>query len=63
LRLAAEALRQGALDIAEAAYQTVKALGRLAMLYHVTGATDKLGKMAQVATARGDVQARFGTSM
>ena len=63
LRLAAEALRQGALDIAETVYHTVKALGRLTMLYHVMGAREKLAKMAAIATSRNDTQSRFAASI
>ena len=63
LRLAGEALKQGALDVAEAAYATVRNFGRLALLFHITGATEKLEKMAAVAAARNDTQARFSTSL
>ena len=63
LRLAAEALRQGALDIAETVYHTVKALPRLIMLYHVMGAKEKLAKMVEISKSLGDTQSRFAASI
>ena len=48
-RLAAEALKQGNLDMAELCYQSTKAFEKLSFLYTVTGNREKLAKMLLVA--------------
>jgi len=62
-RLATEALQQGALEIAELAYQNISAVDRLSFLYAVTGNRDKLSKMLQVAQVRNDTQSRFHNAL
>jgi coatomer protein complex subunit alpha (xenin) len=62
-RLAAEALRQGNLEIAEAANQAVKAFDRLSFQYLATGALDKLSKMLTIATMRNDAMSRFHNAL
>jgi coatomer protein complex subunit alpha (xenin) len=62
-RLAAEALRQGNVEIAEIAYQCVKALDKLSFLYVITGNRAKLAKMLQISTVRNDLQSRLHNAL
>ncbi|RMZ57579.1 hypothetical protein APUTEX25_001779, partial [Auxenochlorella protothecoides] len=62
-RLGVEALRAGNAAIAEFAYQKTHSYDRLAFLYLVTGAADKLAKMAKIAERRGDARARLQAAL
>lgn len=62
-RLAAEALRQGNLEIFELCLQRTKDLDRLALLYVITGNFEKLAKVGKIAEARGNLAARFQIAM
>lgn len=62
-RLAAEALRQGNLEVFELCLQRTKDLDRLAFLYVITGNFEKLAKVGKIAEARGNLAARFQISM
>jgi coatomer protein complex subunit alpha (xenin) len=57
--LGGEALRHGNVAVAEFAYQRVRDYGRLAFLYALVGATDKLAKTVKLAAARGDARSRW----
>lgn len=62
-RLAAEALRQGNLDVFELCLQRTKDLDRLALLYVITGNFEKLSKVGKIAESRGNLAARFQIAM
>lgn len=62
-RLAAEALRQGNLEIFELCLQRTKDLDRLALLYVITGNFEKLSKVGKIAESRGNLAARFQIAM
>lgn len=62
-RLAAEALRQGNLEVFELCLQRTKDLDRLAFLYVITGNFEKLSKVGKIAESRGNLAARFQISM
>ena len=57
--LGAEAVRHGNVAAAEFAFQRVRDYGRLAFLYLVAGAQEKLAKVGKLVAARGDARARF----
>lgn len=61
--LARVALEQGNHDVLEGVYQRQMALGKLAMLYLVTGNRGRLQRLEQVAEHRGDPALRFQTSL
>jgi coatomer protein complex subunit alpha (xenin) len=61
--LGVEALRQGNHQVVEAAYQKTKNLERLSFLYLITGNTEKLSKMLQIAVIRNDIMSRFHNSL
>lgn len=61
--LARVALEQGNHDVLEGVYQRQKALGKLAMLYLVTGNIGRLQRLEQVAEHQGDSALRFQTSL
>ncbi|KAJ1983510.1 hypothetical protein H4R34_001235 [Dimargaris verticillata] len=63
LKLAAEALKLGKMEVVEFAYQRVKNYDRLSFLYLVTGHQDKLRKMLKIAEIRGDPQSRFHNAL
>lgn len=58
-----EALDQGNHQVAELAYQKLSQFDKLSFLYLVTGDNSKLEKMSQIAAHRGDVNARFTSSV
>lgn len=62
-RLAAEALRQGNLEVFELCLQRTKDLDRLALLYVITGNFEKLSKVGKIAESRGNLAARFQIAM
>lgn len=62
-RLAEEALKHGAVDIAESAYQTVESIDKLSTLYAIMGNKEKLQKMVMVANIKKDPQSRFTSSL
>ena len=57
--LGGEALRHGNVAVAEFAYQRVRDYGRLAFLYALVGASDKLAKTVKLAATRGDARSRW----
>ena len=62
-KLGVEALRQGNHQVVEAAYQKTKNFERLSFLYLITGNTDKLAKMLNIAALRQDVMGRFHNAL
>lgn len=62
-KLGVEALRQGDHQVVEAAYQKTKNFERLSFLYLITGNSEKLGKMLQIATLRNDLMGRFHNAL
>ena len=58
-----EALRQGNHQVVEAAYQKTKNFERLSFLYLITGNTEKLAKMLNIAALRQDVMGRFHNAL
>ncbi|CED82220.1 coatomer protein subunit alpha [Phaffia rhodozyma] len=63
VRLAEQALKQGAQKIVEIAYQKTKNLDRLSFLYLITGNQERLKMMQTIAGKRGDQMARFQNSL
>ena len=61
--LGGEAVRHGNVAVAEFAYQRVRDYGKLAFLYAVTGAGDKLAKTVKLVAAKGDAAARFQAAL
>lgn len=53
-KLGQEALAQGRISVVETVYQQLHQLDKLSTFYLITGSTDKLGKMEQIAESRGD---------
>merc|ERR1712137_95001 len=62
-QLGVEALRQGNHQIVEMAYQRTLNFERLGFLYLLTGNTDKLRKMLNIAEKRGDVMSQYHTGL
>lgn len=62
-RLASEALLQGEIPVLELALQKTRDFEQLSFLYLITGNTQKLSKMLQIAKARHEPMARFHTSL
>ena len=62
-KLGVEALRQGNHQVVEAAYQKTKNFERLSFLYLITGNTEKLAKMLNIAAIRQDVMGRFHNAL
>lgn len=62
-RLGAAALKQGNHQIVETAYQKTRKFDSLSFLYLITGNSQKLGMMQNIATKRGDQMSRFQNSL
>ncbi|KAG7819124.1 hypothetical protein KL928_002992 [Ogataea angusta] len=62
-KLGKEALLQGNVPIVELVYQQLKKLEKLSFLYLITGETEKLSKMEQIAEARGDYSSLFQNTL
>lgn len=61
--LGEEALAQGNHEIAELVYQKQSQFDKLSFLYLVTGNTEKLEKMENIASHRGDINGQFTTDI
>jgi len=62
-RLGGEALRQGNHQVVEMAYQRTQNFERLSFLYLITGNTEKLSKMLQIAEYRNDTMSQFHNAL
>ena len=62
-KLAIAAVRQGNVEIVEAAYQRLRRFDSLSFLYLVTGNMDKLRKMAKIAELRSDALSLFQNTL
>jgi coatomer subunit alpha len=63
MKLGAEGLRQGNLQVVESVYQKTKNFDGLSFLYLVSGNTDRLKKMLKIAEARKDPMSRYQNSL
>jgi coatomer protein complex subunit alpha (xenin) len=62
-QLAAAALRQGNHEVVETAYQRTKSFEKLSFLYLITGNTQKLAKMLDIAKMRKDLSGQFHNAL
>lgn len=62
-KLGVEALRQGNHQVVEMAYQRTRNFERLSFLYLITGNTEKLKKMLNIAEKRDDIMSQYHTAL